>query len=225
MNFRALMLSQGPFMTRNPAFIAAFFAAMIITACFTAKGAGPAKLQVTGFGKSKEGRNKKGLEAVVITYDAALVSLRVPNRSGRIADIVLGYDDVNRYEQDKSYFGTTIRRYGNRIAGGQFTLDGIGFHLPKNDRPNSLHGGIQGFNKRVWMDVDRPNEDAQVLELSIVSQDEGEATLAPSYDRTGDPVLQRKLPGWHRSRQERTGLRPAHRFLHGNTTLSRFPES
>ena len=171
-------------MTRNPAFIAAFFAAMIITACFTAKGAGPAKLQVTGFGKSKEGRNKKGLEAVVITYDAALVSLRVPNRSGRIADIVLGYDDVNRYEQDKSYFGTTIRRYGNRIAGGQFTLDGIGFHLPKNDRPNSLHGGIQGFNKRVWMDVDRPNEDAQVLELSIVSQDEEEATLAPSYDRT-----------------------------------------
>ena len=219
-------------MTRNPAFIAAFFAAMIITACFTAKGAGPAKLQVTGFGKSKEGHavyryilsNKKGLEAVVITYRAALVSLRVPDGSGRIADIVVGYDDVNRYEQDKSYFGTTIRRYGNRIAGGQFTLDGIGFHLPKNDGPNSLHGGIQGFNKRVCMDVDRPNEDAQALELSIVSQDEEEATLAPSYDRTGDPVLQRKLPGWHRSRQERTGLRPSHLFLHGNTTLSRFPE-
>ena len=170
MNFGALMLSQGLFMTRNPAFIAAFFAAMIITACFTAKGAGPAKLQVTGFGKSKEGRNKKGLEAVVITYDAALVSLRVPNRSGRIADIVLGYDDVNRYEQDKSYFGTTIRRYGNRIAGGQFTLDGIGFHLPKNDGPNSLHAGIQSFNKRLWMGVDRSNEDAQVLELSSVGQ-------------------------------------------------------
>src|SRR5437762_6091568 len=75
MNFGALMLSQGPFMTRNPAFIAAFFAAMIITACFTAKGAGPAKLQVTGFGKSKEGHavyryilsNKKGLEAVEYT--------------------------------------------------------------------------------------------------------------------------------------------------------------
>ncbi len=176
MNFGALMLSQGLCMTRNPAFIAAFFAAMIITACFTAKGAGPAKLQVTGFGKSKEGHavyryilsNKKGLEAVVITYGAALVSL--PDRRGRIADIVLGYDDVNRYEQDKSYFGTTIRRYGNRIAGGQFTLDGIGFHLPKNDRPNGLHAGIQGFNKRVWMGVDRSNEDAQVLELSNVSQ-------------------------------------------------------
>ena len=174
MNFGALMLSQGLFMTRNPAFIAAFFPAMIITACFTAKGAGPAKLQVTGFGKSKEGHavyryilsNKKGLEAVVITYGAALVSL--PDRSGRIADIVFGYDDVNWYEQDKSYFGTTIRRYGNRIAGGQFTLDGIGFHLPKNDGPNSLHAGIQGFNKR--MGVDRSNEDAQVLELSNVSQ-------------------------------------------------------
>src|SRR2546421_12838275 len=111
MNFGALMPSQGPFMTRNPAFIAAFFAAMIITACFTAKGAGPAKLQVTGFGKSKDGRNKKGLEADVITYDAALGSLRVPNRSGRIADIILGHDDGNRYEQDKSHFGLSIRGY------------------------------------------------------------------------------------------------------------------
>jgi aldose 1-epimerase len=179
MNFGALMLSQGLFMIRNPAFVAAFFAAMIITACFTAKGAGPAKLQVAGFGKSKEGHavyryilsNRKGLEAVVISYGAALVSLRAADRSGRIADIVLGYDDVNRYEQDKSYFGTTIGRYGNRIAGGQFTLDGIGFHLPKNDGPNSLDGGIQGFNQRVWMGVHRSNEDAQVLELSYGSQD------------------------------------------------------
>ena len=150
-------------MTRNPAFTAAFFAAMIITACFTAKGAGPAKLQVTGFGKSKEGH---AVYRYILSNQKGLVSL--PDRSGTIADIVLGYDDVNRYEQDKSYFGTTIRRYGNRIAGGQFTLDGIGFHLPKNDGPNSLHAGIQGFNKR--MGVDRSNEDAQVLELSSVGQ-------------------------------------------------------
>ncbi len=165
MNFGALMLSQGLFMTRNPAFTAAFFAAMIITACFTAKGAGPAKLQVTGFGKSKEGH---AVYRYILSNKKGLVSL--PDRSGRIADIVLGYDDVNRYEQDKSYFGTTIRRYGNRIAGGQFTLDGIGFHLPKNDGPNSLHAGIQSFNKRLWMGVDRSNEDAQVLELSSVGQ-------------------------------------------------------
>ena len=152
-------------MTRNPAFIAAFFAAMIITACFTAKGAGPAKLQATGFGKSKEGH---AVYRSILSNKKGLVSL--PDRSGRIADIVLGYDDVNRYEQDKSYFGTTIRRYGNRIAGGQFTLDGIGFHLPKNDGPNSLHAGIQSFNKRLWMGVDHSNEDAQVLELSSVGQ-------------------------------------------------------
>src|SRR5204862_7748457 len=195
MNFGALMFSQGLFMTRNPAFIAAFFAAMIITACFTAKGAGPAKLQVTGFGKSKEGH---AVYRYILSNKKGLVSL--PNRSGRIADIVLGYDDVNRYEQDKSYFGTTIRRYGNRIAGGQFTLDGLGFHLPKNDGPNSLHGGIQGFTKRVCTDVDRPNEDAQALELSIARQDEEEATLAPPYDSIGEPVLQRKLPGEHRWR-------------------------
>ena len=75
------------------------------------------------------------------------------------------------YEQGKSYFGGTIGRYGNRIARGEFTLDETAFHLPKNDGPNSLHGGTVGFNKRIWTGVDRSRADAEVLELSYTSAD------------------------------------------------------
>jgi aldose 1-epimerase len=75
--------------------------------------------------------------------------LRVSDRDGKVADVVLGYDDLDGYEADKSYFGASIGRYGNRIAGGQFTLDGSVFHLPKNDGPNRLHGGTRGSNDRL----------------------------------------------------------------------------
>ncbi len=137
------------------------------------------KVQISDFGKTKEGTliqrfvlsNPKGMEAVVITYGASLVSLKVPDRSGKPADIVLGYGSIDGYEQDKSYFGASIGRYGNRIAGGQFSLSGTVFHLPKNDGPNSLHGGTPGFNKRVWTPVDRSRPGVQVLELSYTSPD------------------------------------------------------
>jgi aldose 1-epimerase len=137
------------------------------------------KMQVSDFGKTSAGisvsryvlTNKQGVEAVVISYGATLVSLKVPDRAGKSADVVLGYDTVGGYERGKSYFGGTIGRYGNRIARGEFTLDGTAFHLPKNDGPNSLHGGTVGFNKRIWTGVDRSRADAQVLELSYTSAD------------------------------------------------------
>ncbi|MGB2629595.1 MAG: aldose epimerase family protein [Candidatus Acidiferrum sp.] len=137
------------------------------------------KIQLSDFGKTKDGQavyryvlsNKNDVRVAIITYGADLVSLKVPDRDGRTADIVLGYDSIDGYEQDRSYFGATIGRYGNRIAGGQFTLDGTVFHLPKNDGPNCLHGGTRGFNKRLWTAVDRSRPDAQVLELSYTSQD------------------------------------------------------
>ena len=147
--------------------------------------AAPHKIQISDFAKTRDGKavsryvlvNQKGMEAVVITYGAALVSLKVPNRSGRIQDVVLGYDTLQGYEQDKSFFGATIGRYGDRIAAGQFTLDGTTFQLPRNDGPNCLHGGIRGFNKRVWTAVDRSQADAQVLELTYTSQDGEEGFL------------------------------------------------
>jgi aldose 1-epimerase len=140
--------------------------------------AGP-KVTVSEFGKTKEGvaisryvlANNKGMEAVVINYGATLVSLKVTDINGKSTDVVLGYDSVAGYEQDKSYFGATIGRYGNRIAGGQFTLNGTAFHVPKNNGPNSLHGGSPGFNKRIWTRADRSHAGAQVLEMSYISPD------------------------------------------------------
>jgi aldose 1-epimerase len=137
------------------------------------------KVQIEDFGTTKDGtaihryilRNEKGVEAAVISYGAALQSLKIPDRDGKFADVVLGYDDVAGYETDKSYFGATIGRYGNRIANGEFTLDGTTLHVPKNDGPNSLHGGTKGFNKRVWAAVDRSTGDAEILELTYTSQD------------------------------------------------------
>jgi aldose 1-epimerase len=165
-------------MIRPAASVFIFMVLLIFTTSLIAKG-GERKVQVSEFGKTKDGdtiyrfvlTNKKSVEASVISYGATLVSLKVPDRNGKIGDVVLGYDSVDGYEQGKSYFGGTIGRYGNRIAGGQFTLDGTVFHLPKNDGPNSLHGGTTGFNKRVWTAVDRSRADAQVLELSYTSPD------------------------------------------------------
>jgi aldose 1-epimerase len=165
-------------MTRIPAFLLAFFSLSLFTLSFQTQGA-ERKVQTSDFGKTSEGvsvsryvlTNKKGVEAVVISYGATLVSLKVPDRAGKAADIVLGYDTVDGYEQGKSYFGGTIGRYGNRIARGEFTLDGKVFRLPTNDGPNSLHGGTVGFNKRIWTGVDRSRANAEVLELSYTSAD------------------------------------------------------
>jgi aldose 1-epimerase len=162
----------------RPPSIFLFVVFLILATCFRVECA-DRKIQVADFGKTKEGdsvqryvlTNNKGAEAVVISYGATLVSLRSPDREGRPADIVLGYDSLDGYEQDKSFFGASVGRYGNRIAGGQFTLDGAVFHLPKNDGPNSLHGGSRGFNKRVWSGRDRSRGDAQVLELAYTSKD------------------------------------------------------
>ena len=165
-------------MIRSPVILLAFVMLLILSACFNVKGA-ESKIQVSNFGKTKDGEivyryvlsHKNGVEAAVITYGADLVSLKVPDRNGNAADIVLGYDSVDGYETDESFFGATIGRYGNRIAGAQFTLNGMVFHLSKNDGPNCLHGGTRGFNKRLWTGVDRSRADAQVLELSYTSQD------------------------------------------------------
>jgi aldose 1-epimerase len=136
-------------------------------------------VKISAFGKAADGgavsryvlSNNKGVEAVVINYGATLVSLKVPDRAGKSSDIVLGYDDIGGYERDKSFFGATIGRYGNRIAKGEFTLNGTTFHIPTNDGPNSLHGGGRGFNKRLWVAADRSNGDAEILEFSYISPD------------------------------------------------------
>jgi len=97
--------------------------------------------------------NGKGVKARILTYGALLQSLETPDRNGRSADIVLGYADAATYQTKPNYFGATVGRYANRIAGGHFTLDDKTYQLPLNDKTNSLHGGPEGFDKRLWQIV------------------------------------------------------------------------
>jgi aldose 1-epimerase len=123
-----------------------------------AADSGKTGVQRRSFGKLADGHeatlytltNAKGTEVAITDYGATIVSIKVADRKGQVADIALGYDDVAGYVTDKSYFGATVGRYGNRIAKGQFVLDGKTYHLPANNGPNTLHGGDIGFNKRVW---------------------------------------------------------------------------
>lgn len=94
------------------------------------------------------------LQAQIATYGGVVTSLRVPDRAGRHADVVLGYDNLDGYLSDRAYFGALIGRYANRIAQGRFTLSGQTYQLAANDGPNSLHGGRRGFDKVVWQAIE-----------------------------------------------------------------------
>jgi aldose 1-epimerase len=94
--------------------------------------------------------NARGVQARILAYGATLQSLAAPDRAGKIADVVLGYDDLGSYVDHPNYFGVTVGRYANRIAGGRFAIDGTTYQLPLNDTTNSLHGGGKGFDKVVW---------------------------------------------------------------------------
>ena len=103
-----------------------------------------------------------------MTYGARIVSIKTADKSGKVADVVLGYDTFAGYVADsKTYFGAIVGRYGNRIANGEFKLDGKTYHVPKNNNGNSLHGGDVGFDKLVW----KAREVAEGVEMTLVSKD------------------------------------------------------
>jgi aldose 1-epimerase len=132
------------------------------------------------FGKTLDGkpveiytlRNGNGMTARIMTYGGIVQSLTVPDKNGNFGDVVLGYDVLDGYLTNSPYFGALIGRYGNRIAKGHFTLDGVTYTLATNNGPNSLHGGIKGFDKVVWKVVRAENTTkGPQLELSYVSPD------------------------------------------------------
>ncbi len=94
--------------------------------------------------------NPSGMSVSAITYGAIITSLQVPDRSGKLEDVVLGFDSLDGYLKGTAYFGAVIGRYGNRIGGAKFALDGQTYPLAANNGPNSLHGGLKGFDKVVW---------------------------------------------------------------------------
>ncbi|HEY4361601.1 MAG TPA: aldose epimerase family protein [Bryobacteraceae bacterium] len=133
------------------------------------------------FGKDSSGgsvqiytlKNSKGMEIQITPYGATLVSVKVPDRKGDFADVVLGFDSLEGYTQKPAppYFGATIGRYGNRIAAGKFSLNGKTYSLAINNGPNSLHGGNVGFDKVMWTARPGAGGDDQSIELSYLSKD------------------------------------------------------
>ncbi len=131
-------------------------------------------------------RNARGMEVDITNYGAVITAIRVPDRDGRIEDVALGYDDLAGYEKGTSYFGAIVGRYGNRIARGEFALDGRTCHLPINDPPNSLHGGKVGFNQQVWTAEAIEGDGSVGVRLTYVSPDgdqgyPGALTVVVSY--------------------------------------------
>ena len=162
-----------------PAMVAALFFLGAVTMLPYPKAEAKSKMQKQAFGKIQDGQsvdlytltNKHGMTATISNFGGTLVSLKVPDRDGKIGDVVLGYDNPADYENGKAYFGGTIGRYGNRIAHGKFTLDGVVYTLPLNDGDNTLHGGVRGFNKRVWNAKDVSSSAGEALELTYLSKD------------------------------------------------------
>jgi aldose 1-epimerase len=139
----------------------------------TPRQAGQANKQE--FGKAPTGErvelytltNSKGVEAGITNFGGIVVSLKVPDRNGKLGDVVLGFDSLDGYLKGHPYFGAIIGRYGNRIAKGTFRLGGVEYTLARNNGENHLHGGIKGFDKVVW----KAKRDGQRLELSYLSKD------------------------------------------------------
>ena len=130
------------------------------------------------FGKLPDGtpielytlRNSHGMEATIMTYGGIVTSLKVPDKNGKLGDVVLGYDNLDGYLKSTPYFGALIGRYGNRIAKGKFSLDGVEYTLATNNMPNSLHGGLKGFDKVVWTARPLPTANGPSLILTYVSR-------------------------------------------------------
>ena len=116
--------------------------------------------------------NANGVEVKIITYGGIITSVKVPDRYGNMANVTLGFTNLQDYEtRNTNYFGALIGRYGNRIAGGKFTLDGVEYTLAVNNGPNHLHGGLKGFDKKVWSAQEVEAEDGVALQLSYLSAD------------------------------------------------------
>ncbi|HEY7056138.1 MAG TPA: aldose epimerase family protein, partial [Vicinamibacterales bacterium] len=117
--------------------------------------------------------NGHGMELEVMTYGGIIRSLKVPDRTGAVADVVLGFDGPEGYLGDPPppYFGALIGRYGNRIAKGKFTLDGQTYTLATNNAPNHLHGGNKGFDKVLWTAAPRQSSEGASLVLTRTSPD------------------------------------------------------
>jgi aldose 1-epimerase len=181
-----------------------------LTACYSSNkdhtaAAGDNKMSIikTDFGKTADGQsvdlytltNNHGVVAKITNYGATVTEIHTPDKNGKMADVVLGFDNLKDYMgPGNPFFGTIAGRYANRIARGKFTLNGKEYTLATNNGPNHLHGGIKGFDKKVWRAAPLPSNNGPSLALTCVSADgeegyPGTLTTTVTYTLTNDNGL------------------------------------
>jgi aldose 1-epimerase len=160
------------------------------------------KISKESFGKTADGEsvdlftltNRNGMEAKITNYGGIVTTLTAPDRNNKYADVVLGFNDLDSYLKGHPYFGALVGRYGNRIAKGRFTLNGIEYKLAVNNGENHLHGGIKGFDKVVWTARSMRTKLGPALSLTYVSKDmeegyPGNLTVKVVYTLTNNNEL------------------------------------
>ncbi len=176
--------------------------ALTVTCLFGNRASADQSVSKAAFGKTTEGTpvdlytlvNANGMKAAITNYGAILVSLETPDRDGKMADVVLGYETVKEYIAETPYFGAIVGRYGNRIAKGKFSLDGRQYTLATNNDENHLHGGVKGFDKVVWQAKAILADKGPGLVLNYVSPDgeegyPGDLSVTITYLLTDDNEL------------------------------------
>jgi aldose 1-epimerase len=135
-----------------------------------------------------------GMQVRILTYGGIIQSLDVADRAGHLANVSLGFGTLDEYVAGSPFFGALIGRFANRIAGGRFKLDGVTYEVPVNNGPNSLHGGLEGFDKRVWQASPAQGSDAVSLKLALLSPDgdqgyPGALSVEVTYTLAADNAL------------------------------------
>lgn len=160
-------------------------------------------IEKSSYGTSAEGaqvdkytfKNSNGMEVDIITYGGRIINLSVPDKNGNFSNVVLNLSSLEQYEDTNPFFGALVGRYGNRIGNAKFSLNGTEYKLAANNGPNSLHGGLKGFDKVVWnVDEVKEDEDAS-LKLSYLSKDmeegfPGNLAVTVTYTLTADNSLE-----------------------------------
>jgi len=165
--------------------------------CFScAEGTSSLTIKTEEFGKTAKGetinlytiKNANGVELKVSEFGATLVSLKVPDREGNFEDVILGYDNLEGYINDATFQGVIAGRYANRIAKGKFTLNGQEYTLATNDGENHLHGGVEGFGKKVWKGEELKTDEGAGVKLTYLSKD-GEEGYPGNLENTVEYIL------------------------------------
>ncbi|MEO9590290.1 aldose epimerase family protein [Rhodopirellula bahusiensis] len=178
--------------------VAQWFAGLLMTGCLTIPVYAQDAMQVEDFDSIElyTLENKSGAKIQITNFGAIVTSIVVPDRDGEMGDVALGYDSVESYINavDKPYFGAIVGRYGNRIANGEFALDGETYSLATNNGPNHLHGGVIGFDKVVWDAEPTAVDGKPALKMSYLAKDgeegyPGNLNVAVTYQWTDENKL------------------------------------